>query len=47
LGEGFAAKPDIVIDDIPSTANAPFAYSVQAEMSWQQLAAQIIDRHIH
>lgn len=36
LFEGFTAKPDIVIDDMPSTANAPFVYSVQGEVSWQQ-----------
>jgi phosphoglycolate phosphatase-like HAD superfamily hydrolase len=46
LFEGFTAKPDIVIDDMPSTANAPFVYSVQGEVSWQQVVGQIIKRHI-
>jgi beta-phosphoglucomutase-like phosphatase (HAD superfamily) len=46
LFEGFAAKPDIVIDDMPSTANAPFVYSVQGEVSWQQLVARIIEQHV-
>jgi phosphoglycolate phosphatase-like HAD superfamily hydrolase len=44
--EGFTAKPDIVIDDMPSTAQAPFVYGVNSEKSWQQLAAEIIDRHV-
>ena len=44
--EGFAAKPDIVIDDMPSTAQAPFVYNVHEEASWQSLAERIIDKHI-
>ncbi len=44
--EGFTAKPDIVIDDMPSTAHAPFVYSINSETSWRNLAAEIIDRHI-
>jgi phosphoglycolate phosphatase-like HAD superfamily hydrolase len=44
--EGFAAKPDIVIDDMPGTAQAPFIYNVHDEASWQSLADRIIDRHI-
>jgi ribonucleotide monophosphatase NagD (HAD superfamily) len=44
--EGFTAKPDIVIDDMPSTAHAPFVYSISSETSWQDLAAEIIERHI-
>jgi len=46
LFEGFAAKPDIIIDDMPSTAQAPFVYSVQDERSWQSLAERIITKHI-
>jgi phosphoglycolate phosphatase-like HAD superfamily hydrolase len=46
LFEGFTAKPDIVIDDMPSTANAPFVYTVQDEVSWQQLAQRILSQHI-
>ena len=44
--EGFAAKPDIVIDDMPGTAQAPFVYNVHDESSWQSLAERIIDKHI-
>ena len=44
--EGFTAKPDIVIDDMPSTAQAPFVYNVHEEASWQSLAERIIDKHI-
>jgi hypothetical protein len=46
LFEGFAAKPDIVIDDMPSTCVSPFVYNVQEELSWPKLAERIIDRHI-
>jgi phosphoglycolate phosphatase-like HAD superfamily hydrolase len=46
LFEGYAAKPDIIIDDMPSTAQAPFAYSVQDEASWPHLAERIIEKHI-
>lgn len=31
--EGFASKPDIIIDDMPGTAKAPFVYNVQEEPS--------------
>ena len=44
--EGYAAKPDIAIDDMPGTAQAPFVYSVQNEASWRALAERIIDKHI-
>jgi hypothetical protein len=46
LFEGFAAKPDIVIDDMPSTCVSPFVYSVQQEPSWPKLAETIIAKHI-
>lgn len=44
--EGYTAKPDIIIDDMPGTAQAPFVYNVQDEASWQSLAERIIDKHI-
>ena len=44
--EGFSAKPDIIIDDMPSTAQAPFAYNVHDEKSWPALAERIIDKHV-
>lgn len=44
--EGFVAKPDIAIDDMPGTAQAPFIYNVHNEASWQDLANQIIEKHI-
>lgn len=46
LFEGFASKPDIVIDDMPSTAQAPFIYNVRDEGSWTSLAERIIDKHV-
>ena len=33
LFEGFAAKPDIIIDDMPGTALNPFVFDVNAEAS--------------
>jgi hypothetical protein len=44
--EGFVAKPDIVIDDMPSTCLNPFIYNVQHGTSWPKLAAEIIQKHI-
>jgi hypothetical protein len=44
--EGFTAKPDIIIDDMPSTAVAPFIFNVQEEASWQSMVERIIDKHI-
>ena len=44
--EGFAAKPDIIIDDTPNTAQAPFVYNVHEETSWQSLVERIIDKHV-
>lgn len=46
LFEGYASKPDIIIDDMPSTAQAPFVYNVHEERSWHCLAERIIDKHI-
>src|SRR5437588_12535591 len=46
LFEGFTAKPDIVVDDMPSTCIAPFIYNVQQEESWPVLARRIVDRHL-
>lgn len=46
LFEGFAAKPDIIIDDLPTTANAPFAFNVQEERSWPAMVDKIIAKHV-
>jgi len=46
LFEGFSSKPDIIIDDMPSTCVTPLIYSVQSKKSWQDLAEQIIDKHL-
>lgn len=46
LFEGFSAKPDIVIDDMPSTARAAFEYNVHDESSWPVLADKILTKHI-
>ncbi len=44
--DGFTAKPDIVVDDMPSTCVSPFVYNVLQEASWPALAQRIIDKHI-
>ena len=44
--EGFAAKPDIIIDDMPSTCVTDFVYDVRQEQSWPALAERIIAKHI-
>ena len=44
--EGFAAKPDIIIDDMPATALNPIVFDVNRETSWPALAARIIREHV-
>ena len=44
--EGFTAKPDIIIDDMPSTCVTQYVYDVQREQSWGALVERIIDKHI-
>ena len=44
--EGYSSKPDIIIDDMPSTTRAPFVYNIQEEKSWPALAELIVDKHI-
>ena len=46
LFEGFTAKPDIIIDDMPGTCAAPFVYDVRQEESWPALAERIIEKHV-
>lgn len=46
LFEGYASKPDIIIDDMPQTAVAPFAFNVQEEQSWPAMADRIISKHV-
>ena len=46
LFEGFTAKPDIVIDDMPSTCVTGLIYDVQKEQSWQALAERIVSEHV-
>ncbi len=46
LFEGFAAKPDIIIDDMPGTVLNPFVFDVSGEASWPALADRIIHKHI-
>jgi len=46
LFEGFAAKPDIIIDDMPGTVLNPFVFNVNGEASWQAMADKIIRKHI-
>jgi ribonucleotide monophosphatase NagD (HAD superfamily) len=46
LFEGYAAKPDIIIDDMPGTVLNPFAFDVRDEPSWTALADKIICKHV-
>jgi hypothetical protein len=46
LFEGFSAKPDIIIDDMPGTVLNPFVFDVNGEPSWPALAEKIIRKHI-
>lgn len=46
LFEGYAAKPDIVIDDMPSTVLNPFLFNVHEETSWPAMVDKILEKHI-
>ena len=46
LFEGFSAKPDIIIDDMPGTVLNPFIFDVNTESSWPALADKIVHKHI-
>jgi hypothetical protein len=46
LFEGFTAKPDIIIDDMPGTCVTELHYDVRREESWPALAQRIIDKHV-
>jgi phosphoglycolate phosphatase-like HAD superfamily hydrolase len=46
LFEGFVAKPDIIIDDMPGTALNPFVFDVNNEESWPMLADKILRKHV-
>lgn len=46
LFEGYAAKPDIVIDDMPGTTRAPFVFNVHEEASWKAMADRIVRKHV-
>ena len=46
LFEGFTAKRDIVIDDMPSTCVTKLVYDVRDERSWPALAERIIEEQI-
>src|SRR5262245_29957956 len=46
LFEGYAAKPDIGIDDMPSTVLNPFLFNVQSEVSWDAMVERILAKHV-
>jgi hypothetical protein len=46
LFEGYASKPDIIIDDMPKTTVAPFVFNVQEELSWKAMVERIIVKHV-
>ncbi len=46
LFEAFSAKPDIIIEDMPSTAVAPFVFTVREGAPWQSVVQEIIARHV-
>ena len=46
LFEGFAAKPDILIDDMPGTALKPFVFNPNDEESWDSMVEGILKKHV-
>jgi hypothetical protein len=46
LFEGFVAKPDIIVDDMPGTVLDPIHYDVNKEGSWKAVADTILEKHL-
>ena len=46
LFEAFAAKPDIIIDDMPGTAHPAFAFDVNREPGWPEMVRDILRKHV-
>jgi hypothetical protein len=46
LFEGFAAKPDIIVDDMPATVLKPFVFNPNQEESWESMVDGILKKHI-
>lgn len=46
LFEGFCSKPDIIVDDMPSTVLNPFVFNGRTEQSWESMVKTILQKHI-
>ena len=46
LFEGYASKPDIIIDDMPGTVLNPFVFNPNDETSWDTLVGRILTKHV-
>lgn len=46
LFEGYAAKPDIVIDDMPGTVLKPFVFNPGEYDSPDAMADEILEKHV-
>ena len=44
--EGYAAKPDIIVDDMPFTVLNPFHFDVNRDGRWERTAQEILRKHI-
>ncbi|HEX7858794.1 MAG TPA: hypothetical protein VF773_00550 [Verrucomicrobiae bacterium] len=46
LIEGYSAKPDIIIDDMPGTVLNPFHFDVQRDGGWPEMTKTILKKHV-
>lgn len=46
LFDSFAAKPDVIIDDMPSTVLNPFHFDVNQEGSWSETVRRLVSKHV-
>ncbi len=46
LFEGFSAKPDVAIDDMPETTHPAKVFNIGSEPSWGALATAILEKHV-
>lgn len=46
LIEGCCPKPDIIIDDMPSTALNPFHFDVNRNGGWKNTVEELLRRHV-
>ena len=46
FSEGCCAKPDIIIDDMPSTVLNPFHFDINKDGGWESTVDKLLSKHV-